>query len=104
MRTLLDSIDTSELIGLGDRALIAFVGCTFASVGAAVQMKVEDYYIHKRRGWVRLHEKGSEVNGLSCHQNRERFMDEWSNASGPLSRALLYMTNHRPRAASSVSV
>jgi integrase/recombinase XerD len=42
------------LIGLRDRALIALMGYTFARVGAAVDMKVEDYYIQKRRGWVRL--------------------------------------------------
>jgi integrase/recombinase XerD len=82
MRVLLDSIDTSELIGLRDRALIALMGYTFARVGAAVGMKVEDYYIQKRRGWVRLHEKGGKVNELPCHHNLEQFLDEWLNASG----------------------
>lgn len=43
MRPLLDSIETSKLIGLRDRALIALMGYTFARVGAAVHMKVEDY-------------------------------------------------------------
>jgi integrase/recombinase XerD len=52
------------LIGLRDRALIALMGYTFARVGAAVAMKVEDYYVQKRRGWVRLHEKGGKVNEL----------------------------------------
>ena len=65
MGQMLGSIDTSELIGLRDRALIALMGYTFARVGAAVAMKVEDYYIQKRRGWVRLHEKGGKVNELS---------------------------------------
>jgi site-specific recombinase XerD len=77
MRELLDSIDTSKLIGLRDRALIALMGYTFARVGAVVQMKVEDYYIQKRRGWVRLHEKGGKVNELPCHHNLEKFLDEW---------------------------
>lgn len=82
MRTLLDSIDTSKLIGLRDRALIALMGYTFARVGAVVQMKVEDYYIQKRRGWVRLHEKGGKVNELPCHHNLEQFLDEWLERSG----------------------
>ncbi|MCP5119415.1 MAG: site-specific integrase, partial [bacterium] len=34
MRALLDSIDTTKLIGLRDRALIGFMGYTFARVGA----------------------------------------------------------------------
>lgn len=82
MRTLLDSIDTSKLIGLRDRALIALMGYTFARVGAAIRMNVEDYYIQKRRGWVRLHEKGGKVSELPCHHNLERFLDEWLAASG----------------------
>jgi integrase/recombinase XerD len=82
MRQLLDSIDTMTLIGLRDRALIALMGYTFARIGAAVGMKVEDFYIQKRRGWVRLHEKGGKVNELPCHHNLEQFLDEWLNASG----------------------
>lgn len=83
MGILLDSIAVRDaegnpiLIGLRDRALIALMGYTFARVGAAVQMKVEDYYIQKRRGWVRLHEKGGKVNELPCHHNLEQFLDEW---------------------------
>ena len=65
-RQLIDAIDTTTVIGLRDRALIALMGYTFARVGAVIQMKVEDYYIQKRRGWVRLHEKGGKVNELPC--------------------------------------
>jgi site-specific recombinase XerD len=60
MGILLKSISVQDektgapvLIGLRDRALI---GYTFAHVGAAVDMKVEDYYVQKRCGWVRLSE------------------------------------------------
>ncbi|MCC7498588.1 MAG: tyrosine-type recombinase/integrase [Bryobacterales bacterium] len=82
MRTLLDSIDTRRLIGLRDRALIALMGYTFARVGAVIELKVEDYYIQKRRGWIRLHEKGGKVNDLPCHHNLEQFLDEWLAVSG----------------------
>jgi site-specific recombinase XerD len=44
-------------------------------------MKIEDYYIQKRRGWVRLHEKGGKVNELPCHHNLEQFLDEWLQRS-----------------------
>ncbi len=81
MRTLLDSIKTSKLIDLRDRALIALMGYTFARVGAVIGMKVEDYYIQKRRGWVRLHEKGGKVNELPCHHTLEQFLDEWLTRS-----------------------
>lgn len=82
MGQLLGSIDITELIGLRDRALIALMGYTFARVGAAVTMKVEDYYIQKRRGWVRLHEKGGKVTELPCNHNLEQFLDEWIAGSG----------------------
>jgi site-specific recombinase XerD len=82
MRALLNSIDISKLIGLRDRALIGLMGYTFARVGAVVTMKVQDYYVQKRRGWVRLHEKGGKVNELPCHHNLEMFLDEWLASSG----------------------
>ena len=82
MRQLLDSIDTSKLIGLRDRVLIAVMGYTFARIGAVIQLKVEDYYIQKRRGWLRLHEKGGKVNELPCNHTLEQFLDEWIERSG----------------------
>jgi len=41
-RQLLESIDTSTVIGLHDRALIGLMVYTFARVGAATSMDVED--------------------------------------------------------------
>ena len=46
------------MVGLRDRALIGVMVFTFGCVGAAIGMKVEDYFIQGRRGWVRLYEKG----------------------------------------------
>src|ERR1035437_895964 len=57
-RALLDAIDTSSVVGLRDRALIGLMVFTFARVGAAAGMKVEDYFIQGRRGWVQLNAKG----------------------------------------------
>jgi hypothetical protein len=44
---------------LRDRALIGLVAYSFARVGAVLQMKVGDYFVQVRRGWVRLHEKAA---------------------------------------------
>jgi site-specific recombinase XerC len=57
-RQLLDSINVSTPIGLRDRALIALMVFSFARVGAALSMCVDDVYIQHRRLWVRLREKG----------------------------------------------
>ena len=82
MHELLAAIDATSLLGLRDRALIALMGYTFARVGAATGMKVEDFYVQKRRGWVRLHEKGGKVTELPCDHNLDQYLEEWIAASG----------------------
>jgi site-specific recombinase XerC len=43
-RTLLDSIDTSTVVGLRDRALIGVMAFSFARVSALSGMRLGDYY------------------------------------------------------------
>jgi integrase/recombinase XerC len=57
-RALLDSVGTTTAVGLRDRALIALMVLSFARIGAALSMKVEDVYTQNRQLWVRLREKG----------------------------------------------
>jgi integrase len=92
-RGLLDSIDATGLIGLRDRALIALMCYTFARVGAAVGMRVEDYYQNGKRWWVRLHEKGGKRHEVPAHHNLEAYLDAYlcaaaieRDAKGPLFR------------------
>src|SRR5229473_88870 len=82
MRQLLDSIDTSELIGLRDRALIGLMGYTFARVSAVVTLRVEDYFQQGRRSWLRLHEKGGKRHEVPCHHSLDEYLDAWIAAAG----------------------
>jgi integrase/recombinase XerD len=82
MRQLLDSIDTSELIGLRDRALIGVMGYTFARVSAAGTLRVEDYFQQGRRSWLRLHEKGGKRHEVPCHHSLDEYLDAWIVAAG----------------------
>ena len=43
-RQLIDAIDTTTVIGLRDRALIGLMVYSFARIGAAIGMRVEDVY------------------------------------------------------------
>src|SRR3989337_1409782 len=70
-RQLLDSIDVSSPVGLRDRALIGLMVYTFARIGAATAMPVEDVYVQNRRLWVNLREKGGQVVDLRCHHTLE---------------------------------
>jgi site-specific recombinase XerD len=81
-RTLLDAIDTSTPQGLRDRALIALMVYTFARVGAALKMRVEDVYVQNRRTWVRLHEKGGKRHEMPCHHNLENYLHAYIDGAG----------------------
>jgi site-specific recombinase XerD len=81
-RALIDAIDTTSLPGLRDRALIGLMVYTFSRVGAAVAMKVEDYFVQSRRGWVRLHEKGGKEHEMPTHHNLDRYLEEYIASAG----------------------
>lgn len=81
-RVLLDFIDTTFLTGLRDRALIGLMVYTFARVGAAISMRVEDFYVQGSRGWVRLHEKGGREHEMPTHHNLDRYLKEYIAAAG----------------------
>lgn len=81
-RTLLDSIAPGTVVGLRDRALIALMVYTFARVGAAITMKVEDYFIQGRRGWIRLHEKGGKRHEVPANHNLDEYLERYIEKVG----------------------
>jgi site-specific recombinase XerC len=94
-RQLLDSIDVSTPAGLRDRALIALMVFSFARVGAALAMRVEDVYVQHRRLWVRLREKGGKRHEMPCHHTLEAYLHAYIDGTsigddpkGPLFRTI----------------
>jgi site-specific recombinase XerD len=81
-RTLLDSIDVTTHAGLRDRALIALMIYSFARIGAALGMMVEDVYTQNRRLWVRLREKGGKRHAMPCHHNLEEYLIAYLDGAG----------------------
>ena len=81
-RALLDSVDTSHVVGLRDRALIAVMVYSFARVSAVVGLRVADYCQKERRGWLRLHEKGGKFHQVPCHHNAEAYLDAFLATAG----------------------
>jgi site-specific recombinase XerD len=81
-RQLLDSIDTSTLIGLRDRALIGLMCYSFARVSAVAHMKVDDYYQQGKRSWIRLYEKGGKFHEVPAHHNAEQYLDLYITKAG----------------------
>jgi site-specific recombinase XerD len=94
-RALLDRIDVTTEIGLRDRALIALMVYSFARIGAALAMKVEDVFVQNRRLWVRLREKGGKPHAMPCHHNLEAYLTVYlertgiiNDSKGPLFRTI----------------
>lgn len=81
-RQLLDSIDVTTPAGLRDRALIALMVFSFARVGAALAMRVDDVYVQHRRLWVRLREKGGKRHEMPCHHALEIYLHEYLEQTG----------------------
>jgi len=94
-RRVLDAIDITTPAGLRDRALIGLMVYSFARIGAALTMKVEDVYVQDRRLWVRLREKGGKRHEMPCHHNLEVYLHEYlaragieGDPKGPLFRTI----------------
>jgi integrase/recombinase XerC len=94
-RQLLDAIDITTPSSLGDRALIGLIVFSFARVGTALGMKVEDVCVQNRRLWVRLHEKRGKRQEMPCHHSLEAYLDAYldgcdlrSDPKGPLFRTI----------------
>jgi len=94
-RALLGSIDVSTPAGLRDRALIGLMIYSFARIGAALAMRVEDVFVQNRRLWVRLHEKGGKRHVMPCHHTLEAYLDAYldgctlrEDRKGPLFRTV----------------
>lgn len=81
-RTLLDSIDLSTPAGLRDRALIGLMVYSFARIGAALAMVVDDAFVQNRRLWVWLHEKGGKRHAMPCHHNLEAYLHAYIDGCG----------------------
>jgi site-specific recombinase XerC len=67
-RKLIDAIPTETVRDLRDRALIATLTYSFARIGAALKMRVEDLR-SQGAGWqLQLHEKGGKHHTMPCHR------------------------------------
>jgi site-specific recombinase XerD len=81
-RALIDKIEITTPAGLRDRALISLMVFSFARIGAALGMKVEDVFTQNRRLWVRLREKGGKAHAMPCHHNLETYISAYIEGAG----------------------
>jgi integrase/recombinase XerD len=82
MHKLLSSIDTSDVIGLRDRALIAMMYYSFGRVSAVVALDVKDYYARGKRHFIGLEEKGGKHHEVPVHHKAQEYLDAYMEAAG----------------------
>lgn len=97
---LLRSIETQDLVGLRDRALIGLMVFTFARVSAALGVDRGHVFVQKKRLAVRLHEKGGKVHEMPCHHTLEGYLGDYMEAAGiagaPATTPLFQSFKRRP--------
>jgi site-specific recombinase XerD len=81
-RKLMDAIPTETVRDLRDRALIATLTYSFARVGAAVKMKVEDLRPRGSAWTIRLQEKGGKQHAMPCHHVLAEALHAYIAAAG----------------------
>ena len=86
-----------DVVGLRDRTLIATMTFTFARIGAALALKVEDVERRSHRLWIRLLEKGGKVHDVPCHHTLDQYLTDYLDMTGlgGLPKAPLFPTIDR---------
>jgi site-specific recombinase XerD len=81
-RQLLDSIDTTTIGGLRDRAIIATLIYTAARIGAILNLQVKHFAQDGTQWCLRLGEKGGKVRKIPCRHDLEQFIHDYLAAAG----------------------
>ncbi len=96
-RALLHSIDTSDVIGLRDRTILAILMYTACRAGAVSKLRLRDFYSDGRQYYLRFDEKGGADRQIPCRHDLQGYIEEFIAAAScgpdaPLFRAALGRT------------
>ncbi len=81
-RILLDSIDTTHVVGLRDRAILAILMYTACRVGAVAKLRRRDFYTDGRQWYLRFDEKGGNERHIPCRHDLQGLIQEYVSAIG----------------------
>jgi integrase/recombinase XerD len=93
-RTLLRSIDVSNVVGLRDRAVLAVLVYTAARVGAVAKLTVKNLVHDGAQYTLRFSEKGGKSREIPVRHDLERFLLEYVRAAG-IDEGPLFRTANR---------
>lgn len=106
-RRLLASLDTSHVVGLRDRAILAVLIYTAARVGAVAKLRRADFYWSADQACLRFTEKGGKSREIPVRHDLQRFIVAYiesvgcdiAEKSSPLFRAAARRTRRLTQAA-----
>lgn len=81
-REVLAGIDTSDVVGLRDRAIIAVMVYTAVRAGAVAKLRRRDFYSDGTQFVFRFDEKGGKVRDIPCRHDLEGFIREYVAIAG----------------------
>jgi integrase/recombinase XerD len=81
-RTLLASVDTSHLIGLRDRAILATLAYTACRAGAVAKLRLQDFQHDGQQYVLRFQEKGRKSREIPVRHDLEGFILAYIDAAG----------------------
>jgi len=81
-RRLLDSIDTSHIVGLRDRSVIGVLIYTAARVGAVAGLRQQDLYDSGDQHCLRFTDKGGKSREIPVRHDLQRFLFEYLDRGG----------------------
>jgi integrase/recombinase XerD len=81
-RKLLASIDTSHIVGLRDRAILAMLIYTGSRRGAVAKLKRGDFYNAGQQWMIHLGEKGGKSREIPVRHDLEKMIIEYLDAAG----------------------
>ena len=98
-RMLLDSVDTSNVVGLRDRALIGVLIFCFSRVGQVTNLKVEDYIKQEHQSFLRFPGRGGSTNLVPVHHLEQEYLESYLESAGTADSpaAWLFRTSNRSR-------
>jgi integrase/recombinase XerD len=88
-RRLLESIDTAQVVGLRDRAVIAIMIYTAARVGAVARLRRIDFYPSGEQCCLRFHEKGGKVREIPVRHDLQSWIQEYLDRAGLVNAELV---------------
>jgi integrase/recombinase XerD len=81
-RKLLASIDTSHIVGLRDRAIMAVLIYTGARAGAVSKLKRGDFYYAGQQWMLHFGENGGKSREIPVRHDLQELIFEYMNAAG----------------------